>query len=81
MNTTDDSLRKKRQQQRVQWMWRHITSNILKRFKTDTRVKKVKQEVEDLVKAGQWTPARGAENLLDLFQFNQASSSSSPPKK
>lgn len=55
----------RRRTQQVDWMWSMVRDAVLDRVLRHPEVKSVRAEVEQLVRAGQLTPALAAQKLLD----------------
>jgi LAO/AO transport system kinase len=61
-------LARKRSGQQVDWMWAMVRDRLLDRLRTDPRVRERLPELEREVRAGELTPALGAQTVLDLLR-------------
>jgi LAO/AO transport system kinase len=55
----------RRRRQQVEWMWSMVRDSVLDRLLTNPTVRKVRDEVERQVRAGELPPARAAQQIIE----------------
>ncbi|TQF68442.1 methylmalonyl Co-A mutase-associated GTPase MeaB [Rhodococcus spelaei] len=60
-------LERKRHQQQVDWTWSMVHDQLLRRLDTDPKVRAVRGDIEERVRAGSLTAALAARQILETF--------------
>src|ERR1700748_2571849 len=61
----------RRREQQVDWTWQMVRDTVLDRVLSTPAVRKIRADVESLVKAGELTPALAAQQILDAASVNR----------